>query len=496
MNRLFGYLWPGIYAVVAAIALAIVISKIATREHNFFTKELATQNSKIQKVADSLETTAGDLTLLDTGLQNTAHTLIQIQKQISSNNVGAAIAQLESKINQANRTLDDIKSVTSPNSAKTALAPLDAKIDKANKILAEVKAALQRANGAQTGRAAFEFLNIVHDTGSAAYQAAQGLAAKQKVLDAAKDVALNFANSFAGGAGHQLGDAVGKWIACSTIECKEEQQEKVIEIVSNAPPQSCGKDCQAFLTKLDDATYNLALARIEAAVTGFKDEMANKASEAKLVDANAMLDGALKSLAKIKDVIDRLKAGAGADSGKLDEVSKSLATLDTAVKKGFADTSSAHAKLMNAIMKPALPPETGPTKSQQDLVVFYVSAPPAAPPPPNPPPMTVRFEKIGSIDDNGQTAVIIEKLRGIVKGRTDCSIAVSGHADTLGSDEANYTLSKKRAEEIAAKLKSAFGDRIPISETQWGERRLQEWTPDRTAREANRRVDIAVSCKG
>ena len=57
-------------------------------------------------------------------------------------------------------------------------------------------------------------------------------------------------------------------------------------------------------------------------------------------------------------------------------------------------------------------------------------------------------------------------------------------------------MSKQRATAVADKLKAAFaGEPIKITQTQWGERRLTQWTPDDTANEANRRVDIKVSCE-
>ena len=143
--------------------------------------------------------------------------------------------------------------------------------------------------------------------------------------------------------------------------------------------------------------------------------------------------------------------------------------------------------------------------------MFYVSmegkaaaAPVAAPAttastgltPAVPPPFTVHFERLGRVDDEGQTKVIVGKLRDIVKGHSGCTISVAGHTDTFGSDRRNYELSKRRANEVADKLKAAFaGEPISISETQWGERRLKEWTPDGIAKEANRRVDVAVSCE-
>jgi outer membrane protein OmpA-like peptidoglycan-associated protein len=129
-------------------------------------------------------------------------------------------------------------------------------------------------------------------------------------------------------------------------------------------------------------------------------------------------------------------------------------------------------------------------------VVFYVSVA-GVPKPPESKAMSmaVRFEKIGSIDDDGETAVIARHLRATIKGHSGCTIAVSGHTDTLGGDQANYKLSEDRAQAIADKLKTIFGDSLPVSRVDWwGERRLTQWTPDDTANEANRRVDIKVSC--
>ena len=69
------------------------------------------------------------------------------------------------------------------------------------------------------------------------------------------------------------------------------------------------------------------------------------------------------------------------------------------------------------------------------------AAPPAAEAgltPSAPPPFAVHYEKIGGIDDDGQAKVIADRLRAIMKGHSGCTVAVAGHADTLGSDQANY----------------------------------------------------------
>jgi outer membrane protein OmpA-like peptidoglycan-associated protein len=230
-------------------------------------------------------------------------------------------------------------------------------------------------------------------------------------------------------------------------------------------------------TKSDDAARNSALTRVEKAINAVKDEIAGSASQAKLQDA----------------------------ATKLDAVRTSLAKLETTVKGGFAGGTSSRAELKAAIAQLAQPPTPASTgglaKAGEDLLVFYVSLPAASPPaPPQPgaiPPMTVQFEKIGNVDDKGQADLIIRKLRPIIKEHKGCSIAVSGHTDTLGSDEANHALSKRRAQKIAAMLKSVFaGDHVQITNTAWGERRLKEWTKDDVADATNRRVDIVVRCTG
>ena len=112
-------------------------------------------------------------------------------------------------------------------------------------------------------------------------------------------------------------------------------------------------------------------------------------------------------------------------------------------------------------------------------------------------PLDIQFEKIGSTDDSGQAAIIIPKLKALVEGRSGCTISVAGYADTLGGDQVNLKISQKRAKNIAQKIKAAFSSsKVQVNEAAWGERRLKNWTPDGTANENNRRVDIAVNCKG
>jgi outer membrane protein OmpA-like peptidoglycan-associated protein len=247
-------------------------------------------------------------------------------------------------------------------------------------------------------------------------------------------------------------------------------------------------------TKLDDTLKALA------AIGKTTDTLKGSGTD------TAKLEESATSLAAIKKSLAAIKGRADADAAKLEAASKSLAALDASVKQGFTDLGSRQADVMKAVTKPA-PAPVQPAEPKQDLVVFYVSmAGKSAPAPATtaatgltpvvPPPFTVHFERLGKVDDEGQTKLIVGKLRDIVKGHSGCTIAVAGHTDTFGGDRTNYELSKRRANEVADKLRVAFkAESIPVTETQWGERRLKEWTPDGIAKEANRRVDVAVSCE-
>jgi flagellar motor protein MotB len=239
--------------------------------------------------------------------------------------------------------------------------------------------------------------------------------------------------------------------------------------------------------KLDDAARNSALARVEKAIDAVRHEIGDAASQAKLTSATAKLDAARVSLAKIEKTIvslakiekatDTLRTNMAANASALNDTRKSLAKLETAVKDGFAGGMAAHTELTTATVTMAPPPPAKPLK------VAAI------------PPMSIQFERIGGFNVHGQVDPIIRKLRQDLEGRSGCSINVEGYTDTVGSDRFNHALAKKRALEIAAKLKSAFADKpIQISTTAWGERRLKEWTQDNVADATNRRVDITVHC--
>ena len=92
---------------------------------------------------------------------------------------------------------------------------------------------------------------------------------------------------------------------------------------------------------------------------------------------------------------------------------------------------------------------------------------------------------------------MIAKLKDIIKGRKDLHDFGRRLRRHAGQRQANLDISKKRAAVVADQLKAAFtGTGVQINQAAWGERRLKDWTPDATPSLANRRVDIAVNCKG
>jgi flagellar motor protein MotB len=185
-------------------------------------------------------------------------------------------------------------------------------------------------------------------------------------------------------------------------------------------------------------------------------------------------------LTKIGDSIDALKTRVEADGAALGKIAATVAKLDAVSAPGPEQAKTKGGYL--AVITVAMPEAAETTGSAGALAAGA--------------PLTVRYERVGSLDDNGQAAAIAKKVQSIVKSHKDCAITVAGHADTLGDDSNNLELSRERASKVAANLKAALGNDVPIKIVAWGERNLKVWTPDETARTANRSVDINVSCKG
>lgn len=85
---------------------------------------------------------------------------------------------------------------------------------------------------------------------------------------------------------------------------------------------------------------------------------------------------------------------------------------------------------------------------------------------------------------------VLHKVEG--KGLGPITLFIAGHTDTRGSDEHNMTLSRNRAEAIAAWFLKQ-GLCIPIAYEGFGETALRKVTADEVDEPANRRADYILS---
>lgn len=87
---------------------------------------------------------------------------------------------------------------------------------------------------------------------------------------------------------------------------------------------------------------------------------------------------------------------------------------------------------------------------------------------------------------------VIEAVRGYLPFRPGAEIQVTGHTDTVGSDDDNDRLSQKRAMSVATALVEQGFDPEMLSAVGRGERELIVPTGDNVANADNRRVEIIV----
>ncbi len=304
-------------------------------------------------------------------------------------------------------------------------------------------------------------------------------------------------------------DALAKLQKTASVESIAKQLEQLNGRIKNANDQLAGLQ---KATALDGVVKQIAA--LDAKIGSAEAQIGRTNGALAELKKAASLDGVMQQIEKLAAEVKNANEGlaeiqkAGMTTGstvavKTPALQNSIGDLAKRIdeeKAARARLSQDIAHLQDAITKEGAPktkPATGAERN--DVVVFYVQSPEAmakAQAASPIPPMSVRFEKIGSLNDSGQAEMIAQKLKAITKGRSGCSVTVAGYADTLGSDKVNLAISKMRAHAIAEKLKTAFaGGNVQITEAAWGERRLQEWTPNEVAREANRRVDVSVNCK-
>jgi predicted nucleic acid-binding Zn-ribbon protein len=367
--------------------------------------------------------------------------------RVASSPTEAELKALKGKIENMNAALAQVKKATASEAITDGLAQLDAKIKATNNAL----------GGIQTA---------VNDS----------LTELKKALPAG-DVGAKFA-------------ALSGEIKTIDAKLADLQKAAALKGVTDQLDQ-LGANLKSVDSTLADIKQAVLNQNLASQIDALNDKIESLNDSLVETQKATSLD-VKKELTSLNDKVEGEFQMASASRGQATGTLQS--TIDS-LKKSINDISTLRPKLADDIGKI----ESAINPQPKNAVVVYLHMPnsnnlgenvaPVLP-------LSIEFQKIGSADDNGQAAMIIPKLKGIVEGRTGCTISVAGFADTLGGDQVNLEISQKRARNIAQKIKNALaGSGVQVNEAAWGERRLKDWTPDGTANESNRRVDIAVNCK-
>jgi OOP family OmpA-OmpF porin len=111
-----------------------------------------------------------------------------------------------------------------------------------------------------------------------------------------------------------------------------------------------------------------------------------------------------------------------------------------------------------------------------------------------PPPaksFTLYFDQ-GTVTPTAGSQSVLTALRAEIASRSGPQVEVTGHTDTVGSQDDNDRLSAQRAEEVLNWLAGQGFDRSLMSATGRGERDLKEPTVDNFSSATNRRVEVIV----
>ena len=98
----------------------------------------------------------------------------------------------------------------------------------------------------------------------------------------------------------------------------------------------------------------------------------------------------------------------------------------------------------------------------------------------------------GTVTPAPESQAVLVALRSEIAARSGPQVEVTGHTDTVGSEEDNDRLSQQRAEEVLNWLAGQGIDRSLMSAVGRGERELKEPTVDNMSSATNRRVEVIV----
>ncbi len=111
---------------------------------------------------------------------------------------------------------------------------------------------------------------------------------------------------------------------------------------------------------------------------------------------------------------------------------------------------------------------------------------------PTPPKTFVLYFKENSVEPTEESQALLADIFAEIKKRPGADLEITGHTDSVGSEEVNDTFSLRRAAEITSYLFSQGLDKTIVRIAGRGERELREQTPDETPSAINRRVEVTV----
>jgi outer membrane protein OmpA-like peptidoglycan-associated protein/TolA-binding protein len=380
--------------------------------------------------------------------------------KVTQNDPAKQIAALNAKVEATENALAKIQEVVASREIRQHLGELNSKIEKTNAALAE----LQKGTALKSVADQLEQLNTAIKT------------TDMTLADITNSIPQK-----------GLGDKV-EMIGTDVKSISD----KVADLQKSAPARQAVTDIGANLktisTRLADSQKSAPTGRIAAKIDEIKQAIPSD-MQGELAALSKEVKGIGETVAKLQQPFTT--ASAGGSSALSDAVGslKSNVSEAAALRGKLAEQIASLQKAARTISKP----------QPSDVVVVYLDLPEESARPQTVAtvsPLTVEFAKVGSTDPDGQANLLATRLKDIVKDRKNCTISVAGFADTVGRDDWNLIISKRRAQGVAEKLRTAFaGQDVQINEAAWGERRLKDWTPDETPNAINRRVDVSVSCK-
>lgn len=162
----------------------------------------------------------------------------------------------------------------------------------------------------------------------------------------------------------------------------------------------------------------------------------------------------------------------------------SVAVLEAAGKPTEAVIAQGNSRTKLGEANPASRP-LGKKGLKAQEAALLISLPPAAK-------SFVLYFDEGTVTPTAESQAVLVELRAEIASRSGPQVEVTGHTDTVGSEEDNDRLSQQRAEQVLNWLASQGFDRSLMSATGRGERELKAPSVDNFSSAANRRVEVIV----